>query len=1315
MKKNRIIICLLITLLITVAFSIITSASEEQSAAYRYTVNGETVEAEHVDGITDLSHVITAADANSTIYVLKDVEMAKGKTEESALIDVRKNITVDLGGNTLTIKQNGKNYIRTYHNVTATWQNGTINVSRTNTNVEAHPIFRFPGRSNPTLNLININSYTGGLIGSYDGQSITVNIEGGEHHLVLKSDLSFNALFHARAGTTVNAKNASFYVGAYQLISATSNKTSNGDYNHSYSFNNCDIIASSAATQLFGTANQYVTASFTGCNIVGSISPTLHSWDTSVGIGAISNGAITLGEGTLLANGSTISSALAVCEEGYALSALNVDHDFTLKYASGTVYDNNFAIASSTKSFNFSSGVVKADNVYKASETLIDGSTEWKYLDDNTDPASNLSSLTSWTLPEFDDSAWKTGVGSFGAKSGLLGATNGKTPNVLLTQYVESTGYCIPTYFFRTTVNIDNTEEISHFYLHAYADDGIVIYINGVAVLDTRIITSTTTNLYYTDGVWDNSITVTDSELLSAFVDGENTVAVELHNGQKASSDIYFGMTEFTVYFKEVNPTPATQVILGVGNNETERAVSWLSSSPFTGEVRLALANEVINDKFPAEYKSFGCTSVGASNKSGFFACDAVMTGLVENTSYAYQIVMQNGTSDIFYFNTGSFGDYSFIFVGDPQIKTESEGEEWGDTLDKLTGAFDSEIIISAGDQIVTPTSEEHYTYFIKDELSSIAFAPSVGPTHDDPSKSFADHFYTPNASASYGVTTSASNYWYVYNNTLFMHLNMADTSASTNGEHESFMRETMAKNPDVRWNIVVMHNSLYSTGMHGNPNYDYFDSEIGKYRPALAPLFTELGIDAILSGHDHIYLRTKMMDGEAISSDTVIDDLAINPEGTLYLCASSSTGSKFYEKQYDPDFAACENYEKRKSAIYFTVTDTTLTLTSYFLDDMTVFDTFTIYKGDEDGVSIEWYDTDGTTLLGTTTSYPTLTAEPDFTVNVLDGWLNVSYSEWISENGTDSMIIPTGVDTYAFTLKENSAAEYTVGKPELYINYSLYNHFEINFYIQKSPDGITVNEVLFRDKTLTCKSSCTHDGAQYDVYVDSPGINCVDASYTLVVEFTYNGESFTYESPFISIGSYCKYVLQENSYTTETKTLIGDMLRYIIAAKAVSGTEVTELVTELAKTAPTSEIPALPSEASEVDITALVPYINMIQAYYHPDFGGVNLLVTPTESALSSGVTFSITGYSSSANKNMLSFYSDAEAWATTGTKVYDFVCDTITVTAYSAEGDLLASGTYSYVGYMLAVKDIASDTEWALLEALYAYGTYSKNYIKL
>ena len=393
-------------------------------------------------------------------------------------------------------------------------------------------------------------------------------------------------------------------------------------------------------------------------------------------------------------------------------------------------------------------------------------------------------------------------------------------------------------------------------------------------------------------------------------------------------------------------------IVLGVGANETERNIAYFSTSSARGQIRIASVSDMAGGVFPNEYKTVYAKSRPSSNATDVYVKSATISGLSENTKYAYVIVENDIMSDVRYFETSGFGDFEFVFVGDPQISSEEHGIAWQGTLKTILSEFSgAELLISAGDQVVTPDDEQQYSYFIVDELASIALAPTVGPSHDAYSLSFSDHFNLPNLSDKYGVNNAgqetSANYWYTYNNALFMHLNMSDTSAATNGEHEAFMREAMAANPNVMWNIVVMHNSLYSTGMHGDPSYDYFDGEIGKYRPALSPIFTELGIDVVLSGHDHVYVRSKLMNGIEVSGDTVVSNSVFDPEGTLYVCASSSTGSKFYQKQTNAidEFIAFENYEERKSAIKVKITGESLTLTSYFLDDMEVFDTFTIQK----------------------------------------------------------------------------------------------------------------------------------------------------------------------------------------------------------------------------------------------------------------------------------------------------------------------------------------------------------------------------------
>ena len=601
-----------------------------------------------------------------------------------------------------------------------------------------------------------------------------------------------------------------------------------------------------------------------------------------------------------------------------------------------------------TLSFAISAAAETTEIVY------VDSSTVWKYIDDNTDPAEGLSSLTAWTLPDFDDSKWKSASGSFGSKNGSLGSVSGcGTPKTLIALYPDSSSTnVIPAYFFRTSFSVEDASVISTLNFSLKADDAVVVYLNGNMILDSRKTIpegAAASNLYYASyTAAAQDFWLSADEIGNYLLDGENTLAVELHNNQKSSTDIYFEMSSVVATVLSGDVEEISSVVLGVGSDETERGLVWYSPSSTAGEVQYA---PVGSDRsvFPSEYKTAKATATVATNKAGYYSNKATLVDILEECEYVYRIVSNGETSELYYFNTGDADSYNFVFLGDPQFSNEKYSAAWADTLDKVDASFDADFIISAGDQINNASAEDEYDLFILDALAEIPFAPSVGPSHDDPSAAYSEHFYTPNLSTEYGVTVTSADYWYTYGDVLFMHLNMADKTA-LESEHKAFMTEAMRANPDVSWNIVVLHTALFTAGMHSDPEYKYYEDEIGKYREILAPQLTELGIDVVLGGHDHVYVRSHLMNGVEVSDDVVVNSTVTNPKGTLHLAASSSTGSKFYDSTVpDAYYSAYQNDEHRKSATVFSVTEGTLTMKSYFLDTMTVFDSFTIYKSESD------------------------------------------------------------------------------------------------------------------------------------------------------------------------------------------------------------------------------------------------------------------------------------------------------------------------------------------------------------------------------
>lgn len=589
------------------------------------------------------------------------------------------------------------------------------------------------------------------------------------------------------------------------------------------------------------------------------------------------------------------------------------------------------------------------------SAQLISTATTWKYLDNNVDPGTETDRYA-WTKADYNDSEWKSEAGKFGAKKGKLeDLGDGFVPTVLLNQYINGVnGDDIPAFFFRTTVNISNLDDFSSLSGKLYYDDAAIVYINGVKVASfDEPEGGFESNMSYGGSNASNPkegvISLTKEQLKDVIKTGQNTIAVELHQGRASSSDTYFEFNNLQVDYGQEETTVEQKALnLTIGEDETKMNLTWYANTNTSGTVQLAKAGAMINGEFPSQFTTVEATNNQANDK-GFYYNQATLANLEENTKYVYRVVNGDQVSKIYDFTTKDFdGSYNFIFAGDPQIgasgSASKDTEGWDKTLSDSINKFNPNFILSAGDQVNTASDENQYSgYLDHEELTSVPQATTIG-NHDSSSNAYTQHFNLPNETAK-GETAAGTDYWYVYNNTLFMNINTNNTSTA---EHKAFMKEAIKENQDVRWKVVVFHHSVYSVASHS------VESSILKRREELTPVFDDLGIDVVLMGHDHVYVRSNMMKGMKVSQETKDLTSVTDPEGILYLTANSASGSKYYDikTNISTDFVAKMDQSKQRSISNIEVSENSFKVTTYLYNSndnqWSTLDEFTINKSVE-------------------------------------------------------------------------------------------------------------------------------------------------------------------------------------------------------------------------------------------------------------------------------------------------------------------------------------------------------------------------------
>lgn len=593
---------------------------------------------------------------------------------------------------------------------------------------------------------------------------------------------------------------------------------------------------------------------------------------------------------------------------------------------------------------------------------LINFGDTWKYRDNNTRYAG-------WETIGFNDASWPAGASELGYAD---------APATTVSFGPDANNKYITTYF-RKTFNVTGLNTLNSFTLNVVRDDGVVIYINGSEVARNNMpggLPAHNTEASAAISGTDETTPISFSLSTCNFLEGTNTIAVEMHQSDITSSDLSFNL-ELVANVGGGIPVLSRGPYLQKGS-QTAITIRWRTSSACYGRVEVGPSDGTY-------------TTASADETCPTTEHNVTVTGLTPDTKYFYRISATDGTilqgNAANFFRTtppadtkrkiriAAFGDCG---RGNSAYQDDNLANYQGYLSSNGIDAPDAWILL--GDNAYNSGTDAEYSnnffgIYGSNILKNHKLYPAPG-NHDygntsanKASRSMPYHsiFSVPQAGEAGGVASNKQNFYsYDIGNIHFLSLDSygieADaTSIETGGSStlKTWLDADMAANTK-KWTIAYWHHPPYTKTSHNSDT----ESDLINIRQNFITYLEGKGVDLIINGHSHGYERSYLLRNftgawtsfvagtHAVNADTAgytsstdcpyIYNSAPANHGTVYVVAGSTGASGSTQTNFD---AFAFPFSVNDGGIfYFEVEDNRLDA-KMLRRNGTIFDRFTIMK----------------------------------------------------------------------------------------------------------------------------------------------------------------------------------------------------------------------------------------------------------------------------------------------------------------------------------------------------------------------------------
>lgn len=284
---------------------------------------------------------------------------------------------------------------------------------------------------------------------------------------------------------------------------------------------------------------------------------------------------------------------------------------------------------------------------------------------------------------------------------------------------------------------------------------------------------------------------------------------------------------------------------------------------------------------------------------AGKYIHEITVTGLEAYTEYKYTVGDGFNTKDGTFKTALAKNDqttFTFAYLADTQVSNASNAKALGATLAEVNN-MNPDFVYLAGDVTDTNNNENQWQWLFnndglyatggEDMFANNLVAVTQG-NHDN-----SEMYQHINAPAEAGQIVYSFDYGCA--KFIILNLESARYSDDARAEQEAYLREAVADaKENGQWTIVGFHKSLYTGASH------IVDSDIIAARKFWSPIFSELDVDLVLQGHDHVYSRGFVTaQGENANPETEEDGTIIQPDNApLYMVGGHAGGLKWYSKK---------------------------------------------------------------------------------------------------------------------------------------------------------------------------------------------------------------------------------------------------------------------------------------------------------------------------------------------------------------------------------------------------------------------------------